>query len=105
MSAKSVAAPIPPQSAHCVRSQLPQGDALGSTGNFAATTEAVPLGKVASPQAMTEGVLPGKHTLHLSRKLHHYAKGSPFEERLPPLRGKMSHSDKRGNLASPVGLD
>ena len=28
------------------------------------------------------------------------AKGSPFEERLPPRRGKMSRSDKRGNLAS-----
>ena len=27
------------------------------------------------------------------------AKGSPFEERLPPRRGKMSRSDKRGNLA------
>ena len=33
------------------------------------------------------------------------AKGSPFEERLPPLRGKMSRSDKRGNLAKPTGFD
>ena len=39
-------------------------------------------------------------TLHLNRKLSRYAKGSPFEERLPPRRGKMSRSDKRGNLAS-----
>ena len=28
---------------------------LGAMRNFAATAEAVPLGKVASPQAMTEG--------------------------------------------------
>ena len=27
-----------------------------------------------------------------------FARGSPFEERLPPRRGKMSRSDKRGNL-------
>ena len=26
------------------------------------------------------------------------AKASPFEERLPPLRGKMSRSDKRGSV-------
>ena len=25
--------------------------------------------------------------------------GSPFEERLPPRRGKMSRNDKKGNLA------
>ena len=29
---------------------------MGYAGNFTATTKAVPLGKVASPQAMTEGV-------------------------------------------------
>ena len=34
----------------------PKGTPLGCAENFAATTEAVPLGKVASPQAMTEGV-------------------------------------------------
>ena len=33
------------------------------------------------------------------RKVHLFAKGSPFEERLPPRRGKMSRSDKKGNLA------
>ena len=36
----------------------PKGTPLGCAGNFIATVEAVPLGKVASPQAMTEGVLP-----------------------------------------------
>ena len=30
------------------------------------------------------------------------ALGSPFEERLPPLRGKMSCSDKRGSLSPQV---
>ena len=34
----------------------PKGTPYGNAVNFAATTEAVPLGKVASPQAMTEGV-------------------------------------------------
>ena len=33
---------------------------MGYAGNLTATTKAIPLGKVASPQAMTEGVLPGK---------------------------------------------
>ena len=31
--------------------------------NFPSTAKAVPLGKVASPQAMTEGVLPGASSL------------------------------------------
>ena len=35
----------------------PKGTPLGCAENFIATTKAVPLGKVASPQAMTEGVL------------------------------------------------
>ena len=34
----------------------PKGTPLRYAGNFVATAEAVPLGKVASPQAMTEGV-------------------------------------------------
>ena len=34
------------------------------------------------------------------RKVSGFARGSPFEERLPPVRGKMSRSDKKGNLAS-----
>ena len=36
----------------------PKGTPYGNAGNFAATAEAVPLGKVSSPQAMTEGVSP-----------------------------------------------
>ena len=32
------------------------------------------------------------------RKVHLFAKASPFEERLPPRRGKMSRSDKRGSV-------
>ena len=38
------------------------------------------------------------------RRLHLFAKASPFEERLPPRRGKMSRSDKRGNLPNKVRL-
>ena len=37
-------------------------------------------------------------------KLAWTAKGSHFEERLPPRRGKMSRSDKRGNLANEMSL-
>ena len=35
----------------------PKGTPFGTAGNFTAAAKAVPLGKVASPQAMTEGVL------------------------------------------------
>ena len=35
----------------------PKGTPYSNTGTFFATAKAVPLGKVASPQAMTEGVL------------------------------------------------
>ena len=42
--------------------------------------------------------------LRVNRELYLYAKASPFEERLPPRRGKMSRSDKRGNLANAVSL-
>ena len=38
----------------------PKGTPYGNTGNFSSTTKAVPLGKVASPQAMTEGVSPSR---------------------------------------------
>ena len=40
------------------RASSPKGTPLGYAGDFTATTKAVPLGKVASPQAMTEGVIP-----------------------------------------------
>ena len=32
------------------------------------------------------------------------AKSRPLEGRLPPLRGKMSRSDKRGSVASPQAM-
>ena len=38
----------------------PKGTPLGYAGKFAAVSKAVPLGKVASPQAMTEGVSPSR---------------------------------------------
>ena len=40
-----------------------------------------------------------RQSFRLKHKVCGFARGSPFEERPPPLRGKMSHSDKRGNLA------
>ena len=48
---------IPPQSL-LRKASSPKGTPYGNAGNFAATAEAVPLGKVSSPQAMTEGVSP-----------------------------------------------
>ena len=47
---------------------------------------------------------PKGRALGSPHKLHLYAKASPLEERLPPRRGKMSRSDKRGNLANAVSL-
>ena len=44
--------------------------------------------------------LPKVEGLGNPRKVSGFARGSPFEERLPPVRGKMSRSDKKGNLAS-----
>ena len=38
----------------------------------------------------------------LNCKVCGFARGSPFEERRPPRRGKMSRSDKRGNLSPQV---
>ena len=46
----------PPQS---LRDSSPKGTPYGATAKFPATAKAVPLGKVASPQAMTEGVVSG----------------------------------------------
>ena len=53
----------------------PKGAPFGDAENFAATTEAVPLGKVASPQAMTEGVVSETASFHFSLKLYRHAKG------------------------------
>ena len=51
------------------------------------------------PPLPTGEALAKPQALRFDWKLCRYAKGSPFEERLPPFRGKMSRSDKRGNLA------
>ena len=54
-------------------------------------SQSMPIGLDSSPKGRAFGS---------PRKLHLFAKASPFEERLPPRRGKMSHSDKRGSVAS-----
>ena len=43
--------------------------------------------------------------LGIKIKLAWIAKGSHFEERLPPAGGRWRVSDKRGNLAKPTGFD
>ena len=45
---------------------------MGYAGKFAAVSKAVPLGKVSSPQAMTEGVSPSR--LPLQVKIASYGK-------------------------------
>ena len=52
-------------------------------------SQSMPIGLDSSPKVGALGS---------PRKLHLYAKASPFEERLPPRRGKMSQSDKRGSV-------
>ena len=49
--------------------------------------------------SLKEGAFGIAAQLLLNCKVYDFARGSPFEERLPPRRGKMSRSDKRGNLA------
>ena len=56
-----------------------KGAPFGDAENFAATTEAVPLGKVAKPQALTEGVVSETASFHFSLKLYRHAKG-PISE-------------------------
>ena len=56
----------------------PKGAPFGDAENFAAT-EAVPLGKVAKPQALTEGVVSETASFHFSLKLYRHAKG-PISE-------------------------
>ena len=71
------------------------------------------LGKVFSdfqraklPQSKPDGFASslGEGASGSPRKVPGFAKGSPFEERLPPLRGKMSRSDKQGELSSKARL-
>ena len=71
-------------------------------GSFAASILALSVTACAVPPLPKGEALAKPHTLHLNRKLYRYAKGSPFEERLPPFRGKMSRSDKRGSLSPQV---
>ena len=52
-----------------------------------------------SPSLLRKSTSPKGRGLGKEMKFAGTAKGSPFEERLPPRRGKMSRSDKRGNLA------
>ena len=77
-----------------LRRQLPQGDAFWQCRKVSTATKAVPLDRLspvgercrAATEWGTGGIavgddgrgIPGKHTLHFSRKLYRYAKGSPF---------------------------
>ena len=51
-----------------------------------------------SQSSLRDASSPKVGALGSPRRLHLFAKASPFEERLPPLRGKMSRSDKRGSV-------
>ena len=56
----------------------PKGTPLGCAGNFIATAKSRPLGEGGIAVGDDGRGIPGKHTLHFSRKLYRYAKGSPF---------------------------
>ena len=51
-----------------------------------------------SQSSLRDASSPKVGALGSPRKVHLFAKASPFEERLPPRRGKMSRSDKRGSV-------
>ena len=51
-----------------------------------------------SQSSLRDASSPKVGALGNPRKVHLFAKASPFEERLPPRRGKMSRSDKRGSV-------
>jgi hypothetical protein len=57
------------------------------------------LARPLSHLALLDASSPKGRAFGSPRKLHLFAKASPFEERLPPRRGKMSRSDKRGSVA------
>ena len=78
-----------------LRSQpAPPGARLcAATAKLPATTEAVPLGKVASPQAMTEGVQPAKPCPQRRRFRRKQARQLPFAVTTPLV--------KKGFLKSP----
>ena len=52
-----------------------------------------------SQSSLRDASSPKVGALGSPRKVHLFAKASPFEERLPPHRGKMSRSDKRGSVS------
>ena len=53
-----------------------------------------------SQSSLCDASSPKVGALGSPRKVHLFAKASPLEERLPPRRGKMSRSDKRGRKTS-----
>ena len=57
------------------RASSPKGTPLRYAGNFMPPPKAVPLGKVASPQAMTEGVTSAQAYFALQPKPSRHAKG------------------------------
>ena len=57
-----------------------------------------------SPSSLRDATSPKVRGFGITEKHFGFARGSPFEERLPPRRGKMSRSDKRGNLPSRARL-
>ena len=73
--------------------------------SFAAKNQTPRQASSPSPSLLRKSTSPKGRGLGKEMKFAWTAKGSPFEERLPPRRGKMSRSDKRGNLAKPTGFD
>ena len=70
-----------PLSHRCAMPAPPKGELFSAAAKFPATTKAVPLGKVASPQAMTEGVTPPRDCFRRKQ-----ARQLPFAFTTPPVK-------------------
>ena len=70
-----------PLSHRCAMPAPPKGELFSAAAKFPATTKAVPLGKVASPQAMTEGVTPPRDCFRRKQ-----ARRLPFAFTTPPVK-------------------
>ena len=73
---------------------LPQGDGFNGSGKVSGIAQRRPLGGAGTAQAVTEGVL--RQTFRFNSKVTGFARGSPFEERLPPAGGRCRVATKRG---------
>ena len=79
------------------RASSPRGAPFGVAAKFAATAKAVPLGKVAKPQALTEGVTSGQANFALEPET------LPPCQRLPPRGSCQNRQVLTEGVKLPLG--